>query len=519
MPKLSLPLRLALLVAGTTLPLIMFAAGIVFYNYQQDRKDATQRVLETVRSIRLVLDSEVQRMTGGAAGAVADQRAAQRRFRRLPPHRARAFSTNMARTAWCWSRTASGRQLFSSVTTDTASLPLRNNRDIVEKVFATKRPQYSNLFVGVVKKRLIVTVEVPVMRDGEVLYVISFSPPIDIFQAIIEKQRPSQDWTISIFDGEGINFARVPNPQETIGKQASPTLLCRDVPQDRKRPLPTVSLEGVPLITSVARSSLTGWTVAGGIAEGSLVGPLWRNLAIASVIGGILLLVGLAFAVRMATTIARGEMLHDLLIEELNHRVKNTLAILQSIATQTFRSASRAEREKFEGRLGALAEAHNLLSTEKWQGSDLAEVIGRVLQPYLLNNPERVRMFGPSGAAVAAPCGGAVDDPARDRDQRREIRRAVQRHRHRGAGLGDHRGKHRPQAAADLDRGRRPPGDGAGAAGIRIAADRAQRARPARRRGHRGFPAPRRGLHRDLRARRERVAYFTTLNNGGRRRR
>ena len=63
-PKLSLPLRLALLVAGTTLPLIMFAAGIVFYNYQQDRKDATQRVLETVRSIRLVLDAEVQRMTG-----------------------------------------------------------------------------------------------------------------------------------------------------------------------------------------------------------------------------------------------------------------------------------------------------------------------------------------------------------------------------------------------------------------------------------------------------------------------
>ena len=132
-----------------------------------------------------------------------------------------------------------------------------------------------------------------------------------------------------------------------------------------------MSLEGVPLITSFARSSLTGWTVAAGIAESSLVGPLWRNLAITSVIGGILLLIGLAFAVRMATTIARGEMLHDLLIEELNHRVKNTLAILQSIAAQTFRSASRAEREKFEGRLGALAEAHNLLSQEKWQGSEL----------------------------------------------------------------------------------------------------------------------------------------------------
>ena len=113
-------------------------------------------------------------------------------------------------------------------------------------------------------------------------------------------------------------------------------------------------------------------------------------------IGVLLLAIGLGFAVRMATTIARGEMLHDLLIEELNHRVKNTLAILQAIAAQTFRSATRAEREKFEGRLGALAETHNLLSQEKWQGSELAEVIERVLQPYVLTNPERVKMFGPS---------------------------------------------------------------------------------------------------------------------------
>ena len=76
---------------------------------------------------------------------------------------------------------------------------------------------------------------------------------------------------------------------------------------------------------------------------------MWRNLAITSVLGAVLLLTGLAFAVRMATTIARGEMLHDLLIEELNHRVKNTLAILQAIAVQTFQSASKAEREKVRG--------------------------------------------------------------------------------------------------------------------------------------------------------------------------
>jgi len=385
--------RLALLVAGTTLPLIIFAAGIVFSNYEQDRRDATQRVLETVRSIRLVLDAEMQRMTGGLQVlALTDSLRSGdfNSFRRI----ATGFLDQYGRDGVVLVADREGRQLFSSVTPDVSVLPPRNNRDIVEKVFATKRPYYSNLFIGVVKKALIVTVEVPVIRDGEVLYDISFSPPIEVFQAIVEQQRPGREWTISIFDGECINFARVPNPQDTIGKPASSSLHAQMF-RTPEATFATVSLEGVPLITSIARSSLTGWTVAAGIAEASLVAPLWRSLAITSVIGGMLLLVGLAFAVRMATAIARGEMLHDLLIEELNHRVKNTLAILQSIATQTFRSASRAEREKFEGRLGALAEAHNLLSQEKWQGSELQDVIARVLNPYLLNNPDRVRMFGP----------------------------------------------------------------------------------------------------------------------------
>ena len=225
-------MRLALLVAGTTLPLILFAAGIVFNNYEQDRRDATQRVLETVRSIRLVLDSEMQRMTGALqvlslTNALRDRDFES--FRRI----SQGFLDQYGEGGVVLVADREGRQVFSSVTTDTASLPPRNNRAIVDKVFAEKKPAYSNLFTGAVKKRLIVTVDVPVIRDGEVIYDISFSPPIEIFQAIIEQQRPGRDWTISIFDGEGINFARVPNPQETIGKRASPSLLCGDVPAAR----------------------------------------------------------------------------------------------------------------------------------------------------------------------------------------------------------------------------------------------------------------------------------------------
>ena len=132
MPKLSLPVRLALLVAGTTLPLIVFAAGIVFYNYKQDRKDATERVLETVRSIRLVLDAEMQRMTGGLQ--VLSLTNSLRNgdfdsFRRI----ALGFLEQYGKDGVVLVADRDGRQLFSSVTADTASLPPRNNRDIVEE--------------------------------------------------------------------------------------------------------------------------------------------------------------------------------------------------------------------------------------------------------------------------------------------------------------------------------------------------------------------------------------------------
>ena len=66
-----------------------------------------------------------------------------------------------------------------------------------------------------------------------------------------------------------------------------------------------------------------------------------------------------------------------LLVNELNHRVKNTLAIVQSIATQTLRGegADGAMRRAFESRLAALAAANDLLTMENWESASLRQVI------------------------------------------------------------------------------------------------------------------------------------------------
>jgi PAS domain S-box-containing protein len=70
------------------------------------------------------------------------------------------------------------------------------------------------------------------------------------------------------------------------------------------------------------------------------------------------------------------EKARELLVAELNHRVKNTLSIVQGIAHQTFRSnADPVEaRRAFEGRLMALGHAHNLLTRANWENASLKEL-------------------------------------------------------------------------------------------------------------------------------------------------
>jgi len=72
----------------------------------------------------------------------------------------------------------------------------------------------------------------------------------------------------------------------------------------------------------------------------------------------------------------RADAQRELLLAELNHRVKNTLAVVQAMAHQTFRSAgvAREPRQAFENRLMALAAAHNLLTASNWENAALADI-------------------------------------------------------------------------------------------------------------------------------------------------
>jgi PAS domain S-box-containing protein len=87
----------------------------------------------------------------------------------------------------------------------------------------------------------------------------------------------------------------------------------------------------------------------------------------------------------------------DLVVAELNHRVKNTLSIVQAIAHQTFRNASSTieARKAFEGRLTALSAAHNLLTKTNWENVSLQEV-ARLTLGASSTYESRILIEGPS---------------------------------------------------------------------------------------------------------------------------
>ena len=108
--------------------------------------------------------------------------------------------------------------------------------------------------------------------------------------------------------------------------------------------------------------------------------------------GQIIGLVGLSIEI---TERKRLEDRMQLMIDELNHRVKNTLMTVQAIALQTLAGVAPEIRQVLEDRLLAVASAHEILTRENWEGAGLPDVVAAALIPFQTPGRIRFRTSGP----------------------------------------------------------------------------------------------------------------------------
>jgi two-component sensor histidine kinase len=91
-----------------------------------------------------------------------------------------------------------------------------------------------------------------------------------------------------------------------------------------------------------------------------------------------------------------------LLAGEMKHRIKNSLATVQALATQTLHTVSAEEKQAFIARLHALADAHDLLTAESWDRVPLRSVVARALEAFQEEQRERIVTEGSDGIWLSA---------------------------------------------------------------------------------------------------------------------
>ena len=97
--------------------------------------------------------------------------------------------------------------------------------------------------------------------------------------------------------------------------------------------------------------------------------------------------------------------LQKLILEELHHRIKNTLATVSAIASQSLRTATSIEhgQQAIEGRLVALGRAHDLLLQARWANASLANTVRGATEPYDSEGAGRFSIQGRISGSRPAP--------------------------------------------------------------------------------------------------------------------
>ncbi|RFC65209.1 PAS domain S-box protein [Fulvimarina endophytica] len=147
--------------------------------------------------------------------------------------------------------------------------------------------------------------------------------------------------------------------------------------------LPELKEQGVAELASQAlagRYAVIGETVriqSERSAEGEPVADRFFDFTFSPLTDNEGKVVGLFFQGVDRTQSMRATTRHRILVDELNHRVKNTLSTVQAMARQSFRSAGDPEdaRDAFEARIMALSQTHNILSASRWESASLATLI------------------------------------------------------------------------------------------------------------------------------------------------
>lgn len=372
---LSFPLRraptirqwLTLLLAAFIVPTTVAVVALFLHSYGRERAGIERASQDVSRALMQAIDRELS-SAQGALQALATSPSLDARD--LRAFHAQAIQVLHARPGNVLvASDVSMRQVINTGLPFGADLPLHGNADQVGRVFENARPMVSDLYLGPTVNRLLSSVDVPVVRAGQVRYVLSMQYFGERLGAILERQQVPPGATVTIYDGRArIVWSSRANRAE-VGKRAS-SALAAGFALGPEGTVDEPGADGAGVVTLFSRSSLSDWTVAIALQRSALNANLWHALEWIVIGGCALLMLGAALValvgtrietalrglVRPAIALGHGEqvVLPPLPLDEardVGHALIQTAALLRErtiqrdeaeMAERTLREAKRA---------------------------------------------------------------------------------------------------------------------------------------------------------------------------------
>jgi two-component sensor histidine kinase len=432
-----------LVALAVALPFLLLTTGIVWKLAENERQNQRQAIVYSTRTLANAVDAllskqiAIGRILAASPALMADNLA---EFR-IEAERARPGLSG----GWVLLVDEHGQQLVNIARPPEQSLPLRNTNSIElqREARRTGEVKISHVRVGRFVQQPIITIEVPVTRSGKPPLGLAMIMDASAFAKLMDDRHLPETWMGGLIDRNGNFVARSREHDLMVGKPAS--LGFRSVALKAKEGwFEFPSLEGKTLANYHVTSELSGWTMALATEKAVFEAPIRRTVVIAGLAGALATLIAVLIAVWAARRIAapieqieqgthallRREQItipktgvaevdraldafvaaagtleqHEkdrdereahvrLIMRELSHRSKNLLAIVLAIARQTSRTTSNFEEfeQRFNARIQALADAHDLLVEQQWAGAALEDLVRAQLSAF---GTERVTTSG-----------------------------------------------------------------------------------------------------------------------------
>ncbi|OKH46982.1 hypothetical protein NIES2101_24360 [Calothrix sp. HK-06] len=282
--------HLVLLVVGSLLPVALFAIFVVHKLSAEARTASEHRMLLAARD----LSQDVEREVSTTARTLQSLAASEQ----LDKGNLKAFHAEVRRAAMTqptWLTvillTPNGHQVVNTSRPFGVPLPKVNEPESLQHVVETRQTTLGYLARGRLGESWAFPVRVPVMRGGELRYVLTAVITPEALASVIKTQTPTDgEWTRTVVDGRGVVVARTRAPERFVGQRGTKSFLQR-IAQTTEGVYRETTLDKVQVYVAFSQISFSGWKTAVAVPVEVLESPARRAMYLVVGSGIVLFLV------------------------------------------------------------------------------------------------------------------------------------------------------------------------------------------------------------------------------------